>query len=251
MEDGKTRRDIVHESGSLRVRCPGAPSSELQAVIVNTAGGIGGGDVFEFDFSVRPVARLIVTSAAAEKVYRALDAPGTIDLSVRVAAGGELTWLPHETILFDGAGLKRRIDVDVEPGGKLLMAEMLVFGRTAMGEVMHSGRLLDAWRVRHDGRLVLAETTRLEGDIAARLAAPAAGAGAVAFANVIAVPGDEALLAPLRELADNFAGEVAMSAWNGIAVVRLLAGDAASLRGDLGRVAAALRSAKLPRLWLN
>src|SRR5260370_10026024 len=48
---GKTRRDRVHEAGSLRVRCPGSPARELEAVIINTAGGAAGGAPFDFHFS--------------------------------------------------------------------------------------------------------------------------------------------------------------------------------------------------------
>ncbi len=248
---GKTRRDRVHEAGSLRVRCPGAAAAELEAVLVNTAGGIAGGDCFDLAMTAGAGARLIVTSAAAEKVYRALGPPAAIDLRLAVEDGGALTWLPHETILFDGARLRRCIDVDVGIGATILMAECVVFGRSAMGEVMRKGALIDCWRVRHGGRLVYAETARLDGDIAARLAAPAAGAGAVALATVLAVPGNDDMLAALRDCQERFAGEVAMSAWNGVAVVRLLAGDAAALRGDLAVVVSALRGAPLPRLWVN
>ena len=49
--DGKTRRGEVHEAGSLRVRCPGAPAQELEAVLINTAGGIAGGDRFALDIA--------------------------------------------------------------------------------------------------------------------------------------------------------------------------------------------------------
>ena len=69
---GKTRRDHVHEAGSLRVRCPGSPARELEAVIINTAGGAAGGDRFGFDFAAGEGTSLVVTTAAAEKVYRAL-----------------------------------------------------------------------------------------------------------------------------------------------------------------------------------
>jgi len=50
--DGATRRGRVHEQGALRVRCPGPPAPELEAMIVNTAGGLAGGDQFALDFSV-------------------------------------------------------------------------------------------------------------------------------------------------------------------------------------------------------
>lgn len=248
---GKSRRDRVHESGSLRIRCPGAPSAELEAVLVNTAGGIAGGDQFTFDLTAGPGARLVVTSAAAEKVYRAIGQPAAIDLTMTVADGGGLTWLPHETILFDGARLRRRIDIKLSANASLLMAECVVFGRAAMGEVVRQGALFDSWRVRRDGRLLFAESLRLDGDIAARLGEPAAGNGAVALATVLAAPGDDDMLSAVRESSARFTGEVAMSTWNGVAVVRMLAVDAAALRADLAIAVSAMRRAPLPRLWAH
>src|SRR5438105_5632510 len=101
--DGATRRTRVGEAGSLRVRFPGPPAAALGAVIVNTAGGVAGGDRFEFDISVGPKARLSVASTAAEKIYRSLGPDARIDIKLAVGAGASLAWLPQETILFDRA----------------------------------------------------------------------------------------------------------------------------------------------------
>ena len=100
------------------------------------------------------------------------------------------------------------------------------------------------------GRLVFAETVRLGDDVAGALGEPAGAAGAAAIATILAVPGDEALVQALRGLNGEFHSEVAASAWNGIAVARIVARDGAALRGDLTAVLTAL-GARLPRLWLN
>src|SRR5450631_1450907 len=71
LQDGVTRRRELHESGSLRVRFPSPEQQGLSAVFVNTAGGVAGGDRFDIDISIGEGARLTVTTAAAEKVYRA------------------------------------------------------------------------------------------------------------------------------------------------------------------------------------
>ena len=104
---GATRRSRVREEGPLRVRCPGPPAAELEAVIINTAGGVAGGDRLELDVAVGPGGRLVVTTAAAEKVYRTLEPAATIDVRLAVDAGAALAWLPQETILFDRARLER------------------------------------------------------------------------------------------------------------------------------------------------
>jgi urease accessory protein len=248
---GATRRARVHEAGALRVRCPGPAAAELEAVIVNTAGGMAGGDRFEVGIAVGASARLVVTTAAAEKVYRTLEPDTRVALKIDVATGGELAWLPQETILFDRARLSRTIDVDLAGDARLILAEAVVFGRAGMGERVEQGLLHDRWCVRRGGRLVYAEAARIDGDIAARLFEPAVAKGGVAIATVLAIPGDDGAVAAVRALADQFVGEVGVSAWNGLATMRLVAGDGAALRHDLLAVLGALRDAALPRLWLN
>jgi urease accessory protein len=248
---GVTRRARVHEDGSLRVRCPGAPSEELEAVIVNTAGGMAGGDEFSIDVSAGAGAKLVVTSAAAEKVYRTLGPDTAVTLSLAVEAGASLSWLPQETILFDRARLRRNVDIELAADARLVFAEAVVFGRAGMGEIVGEGALSDRWRVRRDGRLIYAESARLDGAISQTLAQCAVTNGGVAVATVLAVPGGDELVAAVRALGENFRGEVGASAWNGLAAVRLCAKDGMTLRRDLVSVLTAVRGIAPPRLWLN
>ena len=249
--EGRTRRMHVGEEGSLRVRFPNTTAAECEAVIVNTAGSIAGGDSFMLQVDVGAGAELVVTGAAAEKVYRAIDADAQMQVRLSVADGASLRWLPQETILFDRAQLNRSFDVELAEGASLLLAEAVLFGRAAMGERVEQGRLVDRWRVRRAGRLVFAETLRLEDGIADLLAGPAVAKGAAAIATVLLVPGGDDTVAKLRALGEQFGGEVGISAWNGIAVARLCARDGAALRRDLIAVLSALDRKGLPRLWLN
>jgi urease accessory protein len=245
---GVTRRNQVYEDGPLRVRFPNAHGHALDAVIVNTAGGIAGGDRHDLNIAVGEGAALGVTTAAAEKIYRALGPDAEIAVKLKAETGGRLTWLPQETILFDGSRLKRSIDVELAPGATLLMAEAVIFGRSAMGEAVEYGAFNDRWRVRRDGHLLFAETVRLDGAIARMMSEPAVTGGGVAIATVLAIPGDQAMAERVRT--QTFCGEVGVSAWNELAVARLCAKDGASLRRDMTAVIAAL-GGTLPRLWLN
>jgi urease accessory protein len=246
---GATRRARVVEEGALRVRFPGAPAEELEAVVVNTGGGIAGGDKFDLDIAVGEGAALVVTGAAAEKVYRSLGPDATIGVTLNVGADARLAWLPQETILFDRSRLSRSIDVELAETGRLLLAEAIVFGRSRMGEQVEEGRLFDRWRIRRQGRLIYAETVRLDGEIAQKLAQPAVTAGGIAVATVLLVPGNDGIVSTLRAHGDRFRGEVGVSAWNGVCIARLCARDGAALRHDLVHVLAILRDGALPRLW--
>ena len=247
---GVTRRRHIREDGSLRVRFPHCEHAALEAVIVNTAGGMASGDRFGISLAVGADARLIAGTAAAEKVYRSDGPASEVALTLTVEDGGQLAWLPQETILFDRARLSRRIDIDLAASASLVVAEALVFGRAAMGETVEQGLLADRWRLRRGGRLVFAESVRLDGAIAERLARPAVAAGGIAIATVLVAPGSDAALAAVRALEAVFAGEVGISAWNGIAVARLCAKDGAALRHDLVALLAALEQ-PLPRLWTH
>jgi urease accessory protein len=247
-DGGRTRRQRVEEDGSLRIRLPDVGGVEAEAVMINTAGGIAGGDDFAVAIEAGEGARLAVTTAAAEKVYRAIDAASRFSVRLSVARDAALRWLPQETILFDGARLERSIEADVAEGGSLVIAESMVFGRTAMDETVRQGDLIDRWRIRHGGRLVFADTLRMQGEIAGLLARPAAGGGACAIGTIVMVPGDETLAERARVCVADCKSETGVSAWNGIAVIRLCARDAVLLRRDLVSVLNDLCGA-LPRLW--
>ncbi len=249
--EGVTRRRQLHESGSLRVRFPSPEAEGLSAMFVNTAGGIAGGDRFDIDIAVGEGSSLAVTTAAAEKVYRAQGPAAEVNIALKAAAGAHLSWLPQETILFDRARVFRRIDIDLAEGASLLLCEIVVFGRAAMGERMLHGEFVDRWRLRRGGRLVFAETVRLDGDIGAIMTKPAVANGGVAIGTALIVPGDEALVERIRELTNSLSGEVGISSWNGFAMARFCAQDAARLRADMMAVLGRASAVALPRMWLN
>ena len=246
---GITQRKRLHESGGLRMHFPGQRKRELEAVFINTAGGIAGGDRFDLDIAAGDKARLLVSTAAAEKVYRSLGPKARIAIKLSAAADASLAWLPKETILFDGARLRRTIEVELAEGASLVLAEALVFGRAAMGEALEHGSVFDRWRVRRGGTLVFAETMRLDGEIGAHLRERAVAAGGGGIATLLAFPADAARIAPLRDHGD-WRGEAAVSTWNGFAAVRFVAADGATLRYDLTAALAGLGVA-LPPLWVN
>jgi len=249
--DGRTRPQELHEAGSLRVRFPRSRTSALEAVMVNTAGGIAGGDCFEIELTAGTDAQITVTSAAAEKVYRSSGPDARIRVALNVRPGGSIAWLPQETIVFNRARIARSIEVDLAKEARLIIAEAVIFGRLGMGEVVEAGRLVDFWRVRQQGRLVFAETTRLDGAIAEKLREPAVAKGGVGIATLLVVPADPGLVDMVRSLGADFCGEMGISAWNGLALVRFCAKDGATLRRDLSTVLTALPGQSLPRLWCN
>lgn len=245
-----TRVADVHEDGALRVRMPRVPGPAVEAVFVNTAGGVVSGDQFRIAVDAGPDAQVALATPAAEKIYRSDGSTAHIDVTLNVAAGADLHWLPQETLLFDQARLVRRFQVDLDPGARFLAFEALAFGRVARGEVMASGHLEDHWQVRRGGGLIYADALRLSGPIADLLARPAIAAGNRALATLLYVaPGAETRLDEARGLMEGSRSECGASAWNGLLAARWLAPDIETLRRDAVAFLTAFRGAPMPRVW--
>ena len=247
---GARLRHLFH-AAPLRVLFPDTdPGDPTLGALVNVAGGLAGGDTIATRLELEADARFTATTPAAEKIYRSLGAETRIAAELVLGEGSCCEWLPQETIIFEGGRLARRLDVALAPGARLLAAEMLVLGRAARGERLTQGSVLDRWRIRRGGRLLWADTLRLDNPAAARDARFAlGGAGAIATL-LLAAP--EA--ARHRDLAREAAGGAASLPAPDLLVARW-AGEASAVRAGLGTAIAALRHAafghpaRLPRLW--
>ncbi|BDA86296.1 urease accessory protein UreD [Aureimonas sp. SA4125] len=244
---GRSRIARLHQAGCLKLRFPRTPGPAAEAILINSSGGLTGGDRLAVDISVGSGASLSLTTQACERVYRASRGEARIETGVTVAAEADFLYLPQETILFDGGALARRLDVDCAASSRVLLVESVVLGRTLMGETVVEGKLSDRWRVRRDGRLVFAEQLLLDGPVEAIAAAAAGLGGAKAFATVMAqLPDGEALLGALRDIIGPDGGA---SAFDGLVVARLVAGSGFLLRKRLVPVLATLAKAPLPLVW--
>jgi urease accessory protein len=240
---------LISESGAYRVRFP-RTAIGTEAVLINTGGGMTGGDRARFEFDLAENAAAVITTQAAERVYRSNGPSSEVSVRLKVACGARLDWLPQETILFSGARLAKRLDVNLATNASVLVAESLVFGRIARGERVVTGSLNDIWRVRRDNRLIFADHAQLEGPINRILMSRAVANGACAVAVVLLVSSDaEARLVQTRSILAEANSVTGASAWNGLLVCRLLSAEPEALRADLIALLKHLRSAPMPRIW--
>jgi urease accessory protein len=240
----------LHMSGSAKLMFPRARSGTLDAVFLNSAGGVTGGDVFSLAATLGPATDLRMTTQAAERVYRAVPgAPGRVETRLTLGAGARLFWLPQETILYDGGALDRRLRVEMAPDARLLACETLLFGRGAMGETVRQLHLRDRIDLAVDGQTVFADRLRLDGDAQAQLDLAGVAGGARAMASLLlAGPGAAARLETIRAGLPDTAGASALSETR--VFVRLLARDGFALRASLVPLLRMLAQADLPRPWL-
>jgi urease accessory protein len=242
----------LYQDGCAKIRLPNTHSPALEAVLINTAGGLTGGDHMQWSADLAPQGRLVLTTQACERIYRSIGGPARVETRITVGADAHLDWLPQETILFAASDLERRIEIDLAEGASLTAVEAILLGREAMGEVALDARLSDSWRIRRNGRLIHAEATRLGGTQAERDGLSLLQ-GRRAFATVLHVVATAeqcaARLERLRAVMPRDA-RIAASANGERLVVRALAQSGLALRRLIVPILAELSGAgTLPRLW--
>jgi urease accessory protein len=222
----------VYQRSPIRIMFPrdGGAAAE-EAVFINTAGGVAGGDKLESGVTALANASIAVTSQAAEKIYRALTEPARIVTKLKACATAKLAWLPQETIIFNRARVSRQTKIEVSSGTELLALEWLVLGRTAHGEEMTGGHITDSWRVMKDGRLIWADSFRVTDEIFPHLRRKALLSDCKAFATLVYFGPDlEKRLELLRNIASSIACQCGPTSVNGLIIVRFAASDSFDLR---------------------
>lgn len=249
--DGATLPQTLRQEGALKVRLPTAHEGPLQAIVMNTAGGLTGGDRLEMDVRVDAGAALCVSGQACEKLYKSAGGDATVTTRLSVAAGASLEWLMQPAILFDRSALARKLTADITGDARLLAVEALVFGRTAMAEQVCTGRVAETWRIRRDGKPIYADALRLENDVKTALARRFVLNGQAAMATLLYVAADATdRCADLREsLASLEDCTGAASAWNGLLAARLVAPDGYALTRGLVDLLTRFRHIPPPRSW--
>ncbi len=245
----RTQPQRLFETGGLRWRFPRS-SNPCEVAILNTGGGVAGGDSYRVSLELGEAAEVEATTPSPERIYRSDGPAAAVTIAISLAPGARLAWLPQETLMFEGARLERRLEVEMSAEAALVIAETLAFGRLAMGERRIDASLRDSWRVRRDGRLIFADETRLN-HAGAALERKAVGAGARAVSTIVAAaPNIEAHLPALRAAleAEKSSVEAGASAFDGLIVTRLVSASPSRLRVAVIASIVALGGRK-PRLW--
>ena len=244
----ETRLDRLHESGAAKLRIPKRGDGGFEAVLINTAGGLTGGDEMSWQFDIAAHCALTLTTQACEKIYASSGGVAKVTTQISVGAGAKLAWLPQESILFDKAHLTRRLTVNLEAGAEALIVEPVALGRLAMGESRITGLFQDRWRIHQSARLIHAEDFKIEPDISNTADKASVLGGAGSFATLLLIsPRAESLLDTARDIIGEQGGA---SFWNGKLLARLTATDAYNLRKRLIPLIGLLNfEAVLPQCW--
>jgi urease accessory protein len=256
---GTTRMAQLFQEGSAKIRIPrDGERRALEAVLINTSGGLTGGDTLGWEVEAGAGTILTLTTQACEKVYSSAAGDAKVSARILAANGARVNWLPQETILFNEGRLSRSLDADLAAGATLLALEAVIVGRRAHGETVADGLFRDRWRIRREGRLIHAEETCLEGPFG-RYGTKAALGANLAFATLLLVGGDAAgLVGAARNSIAASGVDGGASAWtvgqSGKLLARLAARDGYELRKALIPLLRLLNGsaqgeAGLPRIW--
>lgn len=252
LREGRTRLVRLHQDGAAKIRMPAVAGGPLEAILINTAGGLTGGDRLAWQIEAEAGASITVTTQACEKLYRAGSGRAELTATLTAGEGARIAWLPQETIVFNNSVFARRLDVDLADGAEALILEATVFGRLAMGESVDRASFHDRWRIARNGRLFHAEDFALGPEVRAALAGNAVTGGSIAMATVLLVAADaEALLPDVRRIIGRDGGASAWTvAGTGKLLARLVAEDSYLLRQRLAPLVGLLNGqAGLPKVW--
>lgn len=152
-----TRMNKAHHYGPLRVQRPFYPEGRegcCHVYILHPPGGIASGDELNIDVNVEQNTQVLLTTPAANKLYRA-DSNGVAwsqHTHLKVANNASLEWLPQETLAFDGSRGEQTIIIDLEDNAKCLGWEILGLGRPASELPFASGQLKQSFQIRRNAR---------------------------------------------------------------------------------------------------
>jgi len=248
----------VFQKSPMRVVFPNTGDDRSrEAVLLNTSGGIAGADRLQSEVTALGTASLAVTTQAAEKIHRAIDAPAEIKTTLKLCDSAKLAWLPQETIVFNEARVRRRTEIDISPGSELLALEWFVLGRTARGESMLAGSITDTWLVRKNGRLIWGDTLRLTDVVLPHLPHKALLSDSKAIATLLCF--GEALEARqqlIRDLSGSLDCQCGATLVGGLLVARFAARSSFELKTALRHLLEEFRKQmgpgpfRVPKMWL-
>ena len=252
-----TRVMDVYQKSPIRVLFPRTSGSRVEeAVLVNTSGGVAGGDRLQTDVVAMEHASIAVTTQAAEKVYRALKESAHVLTTLKARDTARLAWLPQETIVFNRARLTRETRIEITSGSELLALEWLMLGRTAHGEKLSAGTVTDHWRIVRDGRLVWADSFRITDEVVPHLCRKALLSDCTAIATMVYFGSElEARLELVRDLGPSLACRCAVTLVGGLVVARFAARTSYDLRTALRNVLQQFGNGlargpfQVPRMW--
>ncbi|ELZ61165.1 MULTISPECIES: urease accessory protein UreD [unclassified Haloferax] len=147
-----------HVSGTLAHD----PHPDAETVFVQSpTGGVAQGDRHDIDIEARPGTVAHVSTQSSTKVQSMTRNYAAADVSLSVAGGAHLDYVPEPTILHEGSRYLQQFRVTLDAGATAVVGDIVVPGRLARGERFAFERYLSQIRVHGSDGLLFADATHL------------------------------------------------------------------------------------------
>lgn len=163
---GITRMVENHHCGPLRVLKPFYPEADCCHVyLLHPPGGLVLGDELRISLHADSDSHALLTTPSAGKVYGVKNGIEKQQqrVSLSLAAGACLEWLPQETLIFNGANALLQSDIQLQAGAKLVFWDIVCFGRPANQLSFDSGTCTQLIRIEREGIPLLIERNLVHG----------------------------------------------------------------------------------------
>ena len=235
--------------------------------LLHPPGGVVGGDRLRTHVALGAGAQVLLTTPAAQKLYRSPGARAEISNLLECGAGARLEWLPSETLAFSAAQALVTTRVELAPEAAFLGWEIACYGMPARGETFDAGRVVTRLELfRGETPLIIESFDLGQANASQGKTEPELLGGAFALrgqpvvANLYAVPAqgqiETGLVDRVREaLGEPARGLCGVSSLQDLLVVRALGPNVEGIRASLIRAWTVLRpvivgrDAIAPRIW--
>ena len=155
-----------YHKGPMLVQRPFYPEGPVYHVyLIHPPGGVVGGDVIEVDVSCQQQSKALITTPAAGKFYRSGGKIARQRIHLSVSEGSELEWLPQETIVFNGAQVTTKTQVNLGRTARFIGWEFIALGRPACKEAFASGHATTHLEIFREDKPLLLERTILNREV--------------------------------------------------------------------------------------
>tara|TARA_A100001011_G_C14232161_1_gene809345 strand:- start:102 stop:1061 length:960 start_codon:yes stop_codon:yes gene_type:complete len=239
------------EQGNLKARLIHNYDLNDELIIINTAGGLTSGDLNLNSLQIGSDISLNITTQSMEKIYNCKNLLAHAYTNIIVGPNSSISWMPLETIFFNGGKLRRRINIDLKTNSNFLGIETLIFGRKAMGEIVNSGELDDAWQIYKDNKLLYSDFNKIKGNINKKIFKSFVLKGNNIFCNIV-YTGKKIRIYEKKILsyANKSKYFLGASVVNGVLLLKILAKDIMDIRDFLNDLIEIFgKNFNLPKIW--
>jgi urease accessory protein len=133
----------------------------LCLMMLNSGGGIVGGDRLLTTIDIGPGSSAVLTTASATKAYRTIGDPAQQQTIVTLDAGATLEYIPDHIIPHPGAAMHQSLCIGMAPRSRAIVYDAIAAGRIGRGERWAFRELTSELIIRRDSHPIFINRSRI------------------------------------------------------------------------------------------